>query len=163
MKLKLKQAIYILFVCWISSCNSKQEVRSKENVATSVDTPVDDMKGDTKSHTNCLNINNISFEGKEALLKFIQKDKKETENDGVRTYFGSSNTTEIMPLMLPLVSYWLKKEGYNTPSKEEFENKMLEFFNLTPSSDVFINENNRDKYLQYEMYGDGSDYDLIGD
>jgi len=160
MKTKLKIFAFLLLpFCITISCNNRTKQTKNSNEVTQINE--ENMEEDK----NCLVINDISFEGKQEFLKYIEKKRISFYKDGHNSSIGLiiQYTGESTPFVFPILSYWLNQKGYKAVSPEVFNDKLKNIFKIDMSSkqeNIYFGKN----YVRYDTnQAYGNEGDIMSD
>jgi hypothetical protein len=137
----LSLAFYTIIFCGCNKQTRTNEVKQKN-------------EQEMNENDSCLIINDISFEGKEDFLKFIEKRRETFYAAGRNISFWELYTYKSISFVFPIFSYWLKGKGYKPCSDDTFNDKLKNIFqiDLSKKSECVYLEKNYIEYYTYQAY-----------
>jgi len=154
MRTKLKTLAFLLLLfCITISCNNRTKQIKNSNEVTQIN------EEDMEKNSNCVVINDISFDGKEKFFKYIEKERISFYEAGNNIGLIIQYTGETVPFVFPILSYWLNQKGYKAVSSEVFNDKLKSIFKIDTSSSKYDNIFFSKDYLSYGKYP----YQMNGD
>lgn len=154
MTVRYKILPIIIFFCLsvICGCGKTRKSTSGNNKQIEIlEINEEEMKID---NSNCLIIDSISFQGKEALKNYLKEYKQYIAKEGGTATYVIYEEDKLY-YIFPLFYYWLNKNGYKSISQKDFREKAKEIYGVDiQHATTEIEKNNNYFLFKSKLYTD---------
>lgn len=156
--------LFIIFIFFCIEC--KNNIYADNNIILFKDRYMNNnfniiRRMDNLDNKNCIRLDTVSILNHQEMMKYIERQKKTMESDGVSVFLGQQHTKESLKFELEIIPLWLKMHNYKFPSPQNFHEKIKMIFNI----DITKGCDNIEKYNDYYIFIRNEDemFDLTED